>query len=230
MQLRARTSEADRRPKVDLVYDELRSAILSGHRAPGEFLDKSELAEEFGVSRQPIASAIDRLAFDGLAKVVPQHGSFVTKLDRTAIFERFFIRRAIEVELVLVAAQSISDDVLAQLSHNIRYQQAALDGEDLSGFFRLDIEFHDLVHSVQPNAEAIRILERTTLILERVRRLLLPVAGRPNKTLNEHIAILDALRKHDSEAAMTAMRTHIVRVENQFREFVDKRPHLFENG
>ncbi|MEO1746736.1 MAG: GntR family transcriptional regulator, partial [Pseudomonadota bacterium] len=127
--------EADtvRLSKADFVYNRLRASIINGDRRPGDFLDKTELGREFGSSRQPLASALDRLAGDGLVKVIPQHGSFVSKLDAAQIRGRFFVRRAIEVEYVLELSGKVTDALIERLDLNLRYQRVALDAGDYDG-------------------------------------------------------------------------------------------------
>src|SRR5262245_23929340 len=83
-----------RASKAGLVYESLKTAIVTGELPPGYPIDKFALAEKYGASRQPISIAIDRLALDGLVDVIPQHGSFVSKLRAKPVTERFFIRRA----------------------------------------------------------------------------------------------------------------------------------------
>ena len=215
--------------KVDRVYSRLRASIINGERRPGDVLDKSELAREFGASRQPLASALDRLAGDGLVKVVPQHGSFVSKLDRHQIAGRFFVRRAIEVEYVLAMAGRIDDLLIDQLDQNLRYQRVALDSKDFDGLYDLDQRFHDLIHQRVSIDEAMRVLERAKAYLTRVRRMMLPEAERAEQTVAEHHAIRDALAAGKHKAAARAMRQHLEAVEQHFSEFVIRRPHLFES-
>jgi len=219
-----------RKSKVDFVYEQLRTSIITGQRAPGTILDKAKLAERFEVSRQPLANAFDRLAYDGLVKVIPQRGSFVSKLEPTALYEHYFVRKALEVELAACAATDMTDHAIGLMEHNLRYQEVALEGGDLDGFYELDVRFHELIHASHPVGEAARILERTQSYLERVRRVLLPEPGRPQQTFEEHKAIASAIKNHDPAQARQAMRFHIDQVQEQIQQFVSKRSELFENG
>src|SRR5271169_1698731 len=90
--------------KADAVYGELKEAILSGALEPGSLIDKARLCEKLGVSRFPVSAAVSRLAYDGLADVAPQHGSFVARLSLDDMRERLFIRSALEAEIAAEAA------------------------------------------------------------------------------------------------------------------------------
>ncbi len=218
-----------RASKAGFVYEHLKTAIVTGELRPGDPLDKVGLAEKFGASRQPISNAIDRLSFDGLVDVVPQHGSFVSKLRARQITERFFIRRAIESEFAAIAAASVTDELLRQLDLNLRYQQVALDAGESLGFLQLDYQFHQIICETNPIEEAVRILDRLEAYLGRIRYMLLPRSDRPAQTIEEHKAIRNAIASGKPAKASDAMRNHIYAVERHFQEFVIARPDLFEN-
>ncbi|MEO0637189.1 MAG: GntR family transcriptional regulator [Pseudomonadota bacterium] len=214
--------------KVDYVYERLRASIINGERPPGAVLDKAELAHEFGASRQPIASALDRLESYGLVRIVPQHGSFVSKLDKKQIAGRFFVRRAIEVELMLAMDGRVTPDLIEQLDFNLRYQRVALDARDYDSLYDWDQKFHDLIHARVPIDEAARVLDRAEAFLSRCRRLMMPEPTRAGKTVSEHEAIRDALAAHDAQGAAAAMRAHMNAVQQHFDQFVIEQPELFE--
>jgi DNA-binding GntR family transcriptional regulator len=195
---------------------------------PGDALDKVALAVRFGASRQPISIAIDRLAVDGLVDVVPQHGSFVSKLRAKPIAERFFIRRAIESEFAAMAARSVTDDLLRRLDVNLQYQQVALQAGERTGFMQHDYQFHQIICDHNPVEEAVRILDRLEAYLGRIRFMELPESMRPAQTISEHSAIRDAIASGVPSKARDAMQAHINGVEKHFQEFVVARPDLFE--
>ena len=218
-----------RASKVGHVYESLKTAIITGELQPGAPLDKTALAEKFGASRQPISIAIDRLAFDGLVDVIPQHGSFVSKLRAKQIAERFFIRRAIESELAARVAAAVTDELIRKLDLVLRYQQVAFDAGDRIGFLHQDYEFHRIICDHSPVEEAVRILDRLEAYLGRIRFMLMPGGSdRPVQTIAEHKAIRDAIASGEPAQASDAMRRHIDAVENHFQAFVVARPDLFE--
>jgi GntR family transcriptional regulator, rspAB operon transcriptional repressor len=216
--------------KAGHVYEALKTAIVTGTLKPGDSLDKIALAERFGASRQPISNAIDRLAGDGLVDVIPQHGSFVSKLRAKPVAERFFVRRAIEAELTAMAASSVTDELVRQLDLSLRYQQVALDAGDRIGFLQHDYAFHAMIADHNPIEEAVRILDRLEAYLGRIRFLLMPGSERPALTIVEHKTIRDAIASGESVKASDAMRRHIDAVEEHFQEFVVARPDLFDKA
>src|SRR5690349_12947762 len=87
------------------VYGRLRDAIVAAELEPGRQLSENELAEFFGVSRTPIREALVRLRDDRLVEIVPQLGTFVTRISEAAVSDAQFIRQALECAAVRLAAQ-----------------------------------------------------------------------------------------------------------------------------
>src|ERR1700740_3776685 len=101
------------------VYDTLRASIVSLQRAPGQRLSEAELARDLGVSRTPVREAIIQLRADGLVEVMPQLGSFVSKISLRNVREAQFAREALECAAVRIAAQQIDAATVAQRRQNI---------------------------------------------------------------------------------------------------------------
>jgi DNA-binding GntR family transcriptional regulator len=213
------------RSKLDIVYDELKSLIVSGELEPGDAIDKTALAERLGASRQPIAGAIDRLAYEGLVEVVPQHGSFVSRLEPAVIEDWFLVRSGMEAEFAARFAAA-GNRPLGALERNLRYQRAALDAGDLMGFYDLDVEFHQIIVGFSPSPMGQSLLGQAQANLGRIRRLLLPEPDRPRQTLAEHDTIFDALKAGDADTAARAMRDHIATVARKLRGFIDTHPEI----
>ena len=106
---------------------------------PGEFLDKQAIAGRMGVSRFPVGEAMNRLAAEGLVDIIPQSGSRVALIKISDARENMFFRRALEVETVRSIAADGAPALLEQLRSNLRYQQAAIEAQDLKGFHGFDL-------------------------------------------------------------------------------------------
>jgi DNA-binding GntR family transcriptional regulator len=224
---RALPAEPRRASKADFVYREVKEAILSGALEPGAVIDKIELCHRLGMSRFPVTTAINRLAFERLVFVEPQHGSFVAKISVDDVREWMLIRRALESEIAAEAAHRLSETAHRDLERNLRYQQASVEARDYAGFYALDLEFHRLLIANLGLPHAGEILDGLRAHLERVRRILLTPPGRLPKTLAEHRLVAKALTAGDSAGARAAMHAHLVQTTELFEAFVRQRPGLF---
>lgn len=223
-----KTNTAARRmSKADEVYDDIRAAILSGELAPGAAIDKEALCTRLGMSRFPVTTAINRLAFERLVLIEPQHGSFVAKISADDVLEYMLVRRALESEVAGEAAGLGDSALRAELDRNLRYQKAAAEARDGAGFYALDVEFHRLILDAVQLGHVREILDGLRAHLERVRRLLLTPAGRLPKTYKEHAAIAKAIAAGDAETARAAMRAHLEDTTRFFESFTRDHPHLF---
>lgn len=198
--------------KTDRVYEVLRRRIRELALAPGAPLRKEEIALELGVSRAPVSDAISRLAEEGLIDVFPQHGSFVALIRSSDVRESLFVRTALEVEAMRRLAPVANLQTLAVLDANIAAQVDALAKGNLEHFYDLDEALHAAMFGAIETPRALRLLEAARAPLDRVRRLALPDQGRPEQTLAEHRALVEAIRSGDGEYAAAAMRAHLTMV------------------
>ena len=216
-----------RRPGAsEHVANALRQAIVTLELRPGTPLDKAQLTTRFGVSRFPIAQALNRLKTEGLVDIRPQSGSSVSLIRFTDLQENFFMRRALEAEVAESLAQRGDEALLAELRRNLRYQKAAMDAGDWEGFHSLDFDFHDMMVAALHYPRLHAITESVRLALDRARRLI----GSPRRnaiTYEEHLDIMEALEAGDGPQARKAMATHIDAVLIDLRSFGKEHPEEF---
>lgn len=228
--LRREAAEGATRPrysKAEQVYRELRDQILAGELAPGTAIDKLTLCDKLGVSRFPVQAAINRLAFERLVTIAPQHGSFVARMSPAAVREYQMIRRALECEIAEMAATRLTEADRAAIAENLRAQERLAAEGDVSGFYTLDVAFHQLIARPLALAHAIDALEAARTHLERMRRMLLSPRGRLAKALAEHKALSEAVATGDPVAARGAMRAHLDSAAAAFEQIFRERPELF---
>ena len=223
--------EQERRTsKADQVYQDIKESILAGGLAPGAAIDKMALCEKLGVSRFPVTAAINRLAFERLVVIEPQHGSFVAKIASSDVREWMLIRRALESEIAREAGRgALSAEAMRELERNLRYQQAAAEADDIPGFYALDVEFHKIIVDALALKHAREILDGLRAHLERVRRIVLSPPGRLPKAYAQHRHVFDAIQARDAAAAADAMRAHLDDTTAMFERIAGEHPETF-NG
>lgn len=209
------------------VTNLLRAAIVASDLPPGVFLNKPMICERLGVSRFPVSEALARLQSEGLVEILPQRGTRVTRIRLDDVRESMFIRRALEAETVRLLAPVLTEDTIAALARNIRYQTAALEAEDRGGFHALDLDFHQILIGALAYERVRQTIDAARSNLERVRRIL--VGGRRSRdTYAEHVAIFDALVARDGDKAAAAMNRHLNHVIDELVIFSRDRPDVFE--
>ena len=214
--------------KAVLVYDDLRARIISLDLKPGSRIDKIEICERLGVSRQPLAEAVARLAGERMIEVEPQKGTFVAKISLAAVAEAAFVRRGLETATVAAIASKIDDATLQRLDRILTYQNTAVKAKDVGEFYALDVRFHTMLFDCLAMRRVAEVVEASRAQLERTRRVLLPTPGRNQATLREHRAIIAALEGRDPAKAAAAMGAHLDQGMSELRKFAAAQPELFE--
>lgn len=216
-------------PLSQQAYEVLRNAIIDLHLAPGTLLRKDQICEVLGISRTPIGEALTRLSEEGLVDILPQRGTFVSRIALESVYEGAFIRRALESAAARQLATRLTDDVISQFDRNLRFQVVSVEAGDITGFHRLDQEFHAILCNSTGFPRITRLVESSRAQLDRVRFLILPTPGRLRQTLDEHFAIFDALKSGDEQAAGQAVEVHLDQTPKRLDLLIAERPELFEN-
>jgi DNA-binding GntR family transcriptional regulator len=214
--------------KSVLVYDRLRSEIISLRLEPGAQIDKTEICERLDVSRQPLSEALTRLAGERLVTVEPQKGTYVTRIRMSDVAEAAFLREALEIATVRRVAPQIDDETLDRLNLIVQYQAAATAARDVEEFFMLDVRFHATLLARVAFPRVAEVVESARAQTERIRRLLLPTPRRNTDTIGEHKAIVAQLARRSAAGAADAMRAHLSKGLKLLNEFAAERPELFE--
>lgn len=208
------------------IFDILRSLIVSVKFRPGQRLSEKEIASVLNASKTPVREALIRLDEINLVKIVPQSGTYVTKISIMRYTTACFIRLQLELGAVRAAATSPDPRHSVEELDSILAQQAlALNGDEHDEFFKLDDAFHRHLFVLGGHIDVWSTARRSQFDLNRVRliqrqhRIL-----RGPDVLREHGEVIDAIRARDPEKAERAMRTHIGDVDRQTGMlFIDER-------
>jgi len=206
-QLRRRSSRAS---VAEQVFGTLHHRILTLEMPPGLRLSEAEVARDLGVSRQPVRDAFSRLARLGLLTIRPQIGTEVSRISEPAIRRAQYVRTALEVETIRIAARSFGPADIEALSELIAEQEAAKAAGDAPGFQALDDAFHAEIFC----RAGVGYVWDTILLhkahKDRVRYLGQSIASA--RTIEDHGRIVEALEAKDPAAAEAAMRLHLSRI------------------
>ena len=210
------------------VFDQLRQAIVTLRLRPGEALSEKEIAARFGVSRQPVREAFIKLAEAGLVQVLPQRGTYVVKISVGAVLEARFIREAVEVAVVRRAAETADPAALGRLAQIVAAQKEAAASAAHERFLALDDALHRGLAEAIGCGRAWQLIENVKAQMDRVRFLSLPDATPMPLLIEQHRAILEAIRRRQPEAAGTAMREHLAEILSSLPTLARRFPELFE--
>ena len=206
----------------------LRERIVRGELRPGARLSEQDIANTYGLSRQPVREAFIRLEGEGLLEIRPQRGTFVRRISTAGVEVSRFVREAVEVEIVRLAVREADgaaiDDLRGQL-----VRQAAVPDHAALDFIALDEAFHRTLAEAAGRSGAWAHLQPIKMHMDRVRHL--TVVELPlGRLVAEHRAIVEAIAARDAEGAETAMRRHLRGVLADLPQIVAAEPDFFETG
>lgn len=215
------------RTRGDAIFEVLLDAIVTVDLKPGDTLAKDAIARELGVSRTPVGDAINRLAALGLVSVVPQVGSFVSRISPQAVAESSFLRSAAEGEIVhrlaATARRGLIDDLRARLAE----QGAFVAAGDVDRFHAADDDFHRFMIGEAGLPGIWDQIATARLNLVRIRRLGLPQPGRLAGAHAEHTRIVDEIEARRPRGAARAVTEHIRYAEVYLKQLERENPNFF---
>jgi DNA-binding GntR family transcriptional regulator len=204
----AETPAPQRLVRID-VYERIRSEILSCALRPGTQLQEKDLAEKYGVSKSPIRDALLRLQEQHLIEVLPRKGYRVTPISMTAIREMYEMRSILECSCVRRLIDHATDAELAALDA----VAAAPQDSGVTPWIQYNRVFHLALARASGNS---RLTRATSEVIEQFDRLIymnlsnvLREAGNLQGFVDEHTAIVAAIRRRDKRAAVTLTREHV---------------------
>jgi len=193
----------------DSVYNILKANIMSLNLKPGDRISEQVISNILNVSRTPVREAIIQLTKEGLVYVLPQRGTFISKISLEAVDNARFLRLCFELEVVQLVAEIIDDETIKILEDNINRQKEALSQELYDEMFRLDQELHRTISKVINREGAWETIVgiSTHYIMARVLSLIGKISW--EKAIQQHVALLDAFKAHDREKASEVIRNHL---------------------
>ncbi|UTF60657.1 GntR family transcriptional regulator [Gilvimarinus sp. DA14] len=216
------------RPASGQIYGFIRDAIVSMELEPGQLISESALASKFGVSRTPVREALIKLANLGFVEVLPQRGTYVSRLSMEKILEARFIREALEVSVVSHLAEKPNHQAVKAAEAIIAEQKLAAEADDALLFQELDDKFHQLLASHTGYSRVAAMIEEEKAHMDRVRNLSLHMTGQYKRVLTQHRAIIRAIKAGSVSEAVDAMSLHLRGVYKVLDTLPKEHPEYFQ--
>ena len=202
------------KPLRDVVFENLRKAILEGQLKPGQRLMEVQLAEQLGVSRTPVREAIRKLELEGLVVMLPRKGAYVANMSLKDIVDVLEVRASLEGLSASLAAERMHEDDIKKLEKIVQDFKEHASSGDVEQLLKMDVEFHECIFKAANNK---RLHQLINSLWEQVYRFRVTYISDYDSSLSiveEHNKILDAIEKGDCELAKKYATDHIINAEH----------------
>jgi DNA-binding GntR family transcriptional regulator len=192
----------------EAAYKHLRDSILTGFLLPGKRISEPAIAEQLGLSRTPIREALQYLAKEGLVEMIPHRGARVKCLSFKEIKEVYEVRAILESEGARLAAIYASQADIQTIEQQLE-KLNQLDPQDLLAQRQSDMAFHAAFVAAGKNQTLERLFNDLQGNLALLRNYTSNFSQTP-ETQRQHLAIVEAIRDKQAEAAAKAAREHVL--------------------
>ncbi|MCM3768240.1 GntR family transcriptional regulator [Neobacillus niacini] len=194
----------------EFAYRIIKDSIMSLELEPGQAISEIELAAALQISRTPIREVLGKLREEHLVEVIPQVGTYISKIKPQLIKEASFMRYTLEKEILKLSCEQFPKANLFDLKKNLALQ------EDLIGckgkereFHKLDKEFHRIIFEGKKNENIWTAIMRISTHYNRI-RLLSEMQHNFDEPIAQHAKIIEILETKDCDAVEEIVRQHIV--------------------
>lgn len=206
------------KPLRDVVFENLRTAILEGNLKAGQRLMEVQLAEQLGVSRTPIREAIRKLELEGLVVMLPRKGAYVANMSFKDLIDVLEIRASLEGLAASLATERLREEDIAELERVAKEFETSVREANIDNVLKKDIEFHEKIFLMANNKKLYQLI---TSLWEQVHRFRVTYVSNYDASLSlvdEHNRILEAIKSGDCELAKKYATEHIELAEQFFME------------
>lgn len=212
------------------AYQVLLRRILSHAIAPGEAIDDAALAQELGMSRTPVREGLLALQQRGLVRIVPRVGHFASEITPADVFEAYEVRMLLEPAAAEMAARQITPSEVVSLRCLVGFGPEEITPAMFLRAVDLNRQFHVGVAAVSHNHRLVQLYSQLMDDLTRVVYYELLHGLSSGAWRDEHLAILDALARHNADEAGRLMReaildTHVLVQEGVWLRYRDLLEH-----
>ena len=208
------------------VYKTLKSMIIERKLAPGTRILQDKLARELGVSRTPLVNALKKLEHEKLVSAIPRKGFYVRLFSKQEMVHIFELREVLEGLAARRVATEISDVQIQKLKRFFKNVNVSSNPEDVKKYAEEDRQFHNFLIEVGGKEFLSSILETYNIIIFSYQIALHEGLVRlPEETIDEHLAIIEAISNKDPIKAEEVARLHLSKSKKRLlmRDFEDEK-------
>ena len=199
------------------VFRTLRDGILTGKYKEGDELREVTIGKELGVSRTPVREALRQLELEGLVTIVPNKGTYVNGISAEDVRDIYMIRIRLEGLAARLAAKRVSQEQIDEMEEMLLLSEFYRKKGMTEQLAQLDGKFHVILYEACGSRMLKHLLTDFHRYVEMARKRSIRTENRAEKSIGEHMKILEAMKQRDEDQAEKLMEEHIMHVVQHLR-------------
>jgi DNA-binding GntR family transcriptional regulator len=195
----------------DQAYAALKQAIMDADiyaRREEIRLDDRQMSKALGVSRTPIREAMMLLEQEGFLRTVPRRGVFIVRKTKKQIIEMIELWAALESMAARLATLNASDEDIAGLRRLFDEFRNATPAENIHEYSDANIAFHQAIIRLSGSNLMGKTIDNVFVHVRAIRRMTIAQSDRAERSIVDHMRIIEALEQRDTELAERLVRQH----------------------
>ena len=184
-------------------------------------LDERQLAQDFGVSRTPVREALAQLEREGFVRSVARRGVYVVRKTKREVIEMITAWAALESMAARLITQNANPAEVASLRKMFaKFENGELHAR-LDEYSEVNIEFHQAIIRMSRNSVLISLAENLFTHMRMIRRKTIGEKDRADRSIRDHLNIIEALEALDTARAEELVRTHALGLADHVEKYAD---------
>jgi DNA-binding GntR family transcriptional regulator len=184
-------------------------------------LDERQLAQDFGVSRTPVREAMAQLEREGFVRSVPRRGIYVVRKTKREVIEMITAWAALESMAARLITENALDADIASLRRMFTTFEGGQVAAKLDEYSEVNIEFHQSIIRMSSNSVLISLAENLFTHMRMIRRKTIGEKDRADRSIRDHLNIIEALEARNTARAEELVRTHALGLADHVAKYAD---------
>jgi DNA-binding GntR family transcriptional regulator len=203
-----------------LLKDAISSTDIYSQRQPLR-LDERELMQALGVSRTPIREALSILEQEGFVRTVPRRGIFILRKSKREMIEMIQMWAALESMSARLATLHAPDAEIARLRHLFDEFQSSPPSEHIGEYSDANIAFHQMIIKLGGSQLIADATKNLFIHVRAIRKATISQDNRAARSIIDHLKIIEALERRDTELAERLTRQHTLDLAAHVERYCD---------
>jgi DNA-binding GntR family transcriptional regulator len=206
------------------AYAALKDAIVSMdvYRNRSDIrLDERRLAHDFGISRTPVREAMAQLEREGFVRSVPRRGIYVVRKTKREVIEMITAWAALESMAARLITETAGEAEIASLRRMFATFEGGRIAAKLDEYSEVNIEFHQSIIRMSGNGVLIALAENLFTHMRMIRRKTIGEQDRADRSIRDHMNIIEALEARDTARAEHLVRSHALGLADHVAKYAD---------